>query len=119
MSVNVDNLSLPNESEFRRLRKRWRIARSLLRYALRVTSELFRREGVPNWLKDEMLYQRSELLIALNNLDLSIPTNHQPLAEELDNMYETEETVDANIDCLNMNIQGYHSPLPLIVDNSQ
>ena len=106
---------LPTREELRELRLQWQAARSLLRRAILLVDSLCRMEII-NSLRENLMHQRVQLVLAVNNLDSMEPTNHRPLAEEQANLREVEDMVDANIECLNSVIETFYQPLPLLSD---
>ena len=105
---------LPSLEQLRQIRRRWRIARSLLRRAIQTVDVVYRMEGVPDSVREDLLYQRGQLSMAMNNLEWMVPTNHRSLDIELSSIYEAEEMVDANVDCLNLVIEDYYPVLPML-----
>ena len=105
---------LPSSQEFRQIRRRWRIARSLLHRAIQTVDVVYRMEGVPDSVREDLLYQRGQLGEAMNNLEWMVPTSHRSLVIELNSIYEAEEMVDANVDCLNSVIEDYYPVLPML-----
>jgi hypothetical protein len=112
------HLALPTREEFRLLRRRWRVAKSLLRHAINTVDRLYRMEGASNDFKANLMYQRGQLCIVMDCMDSKIPTIDSPLIREQAKIHEVEETVDANVDCLNLAIEAFHRPLPLIGDGN-
>ena len=105
---------LPSPQEFRLIRRCWRVARSMLRRAIRAVDVVFRMEGVPEDVRLSLLYQRGQLGEAMSNLWWMVPTRHRSLAYELRRVYEAEEMVDTNVDCLNSVIEDYYPVLPML-----
>ena len=105
---------LPSPEQLRQIRRRWRIAKSLLRRAIQTVDVVYRMEGVPDSVREDLLYQRGQLSMAMNNLEWMVPTNHRSLDIELNSIYEAEEMVDANVDCLNLVIEDYYPVLPML-----
>ena len=105
---------LPSLEQLRQIRRRWRIAKSLLRRAIQTVDVVYRMEGVPDSVREDLLYQRGQLSMAMNNLEWMVPTNHRSLDIELNSIYEAEEMVDANVDCLNLVIEDYYPVLPML-----
>ena len=104
---------LPSPEQLRQIRRRWRIARSLLRRAIQTVDVVYRMEGVPDSVREDLLYQRGQLSMAMNNLEWMVPTSHRSLDIELNSIYEAEE-MDANVDCLNSVIEDYYPVLPML-----
>ena len=105
---------LPSLQEFSHIRRRWRAARSMLRRAIRTVDVVFRMQGVPEDVRMSLLYQRGQLGEAMCNMWWMSPSRHRSLANELRRVYEVEEMVDTNVDCLNSVIEDYHPVLPMI-----
>ena len=114
MSFAEPGPALPSPQEFRLIRRRWRVARSLLRRAIQTVDVVYRMEGVPESVRVNLLYQRGQLGEAMSNLEWMVPTSHRSLACELESIYEAEEMVDANVDCLNSVIEDYYPVLPML-----